>query len=59
MSAYKQFNTQDLIVSPLEVNKGFYFKGGGILTGSDIGINRFTGSLWFYKTTILFKLSFW
>tara|TARA_B100000780_G_C21103067_1_gene445259 strand:- start:351 stop:1415 length:1065 start_codon:yes stop_codon:yes gene_type:complete len=44
MSAYKQFNTQDLIVSPLEVNKSFSFKGGGILTGSDIGINRFTGS---------------
>ena len=44
MSAYKQFNAQDLIVSPLEVNKGFYFKGGDILTGSDVGINRFTGS---------------
>lgn len=25
MSAYKQFNTQDLIVSPLEVNKSFSF----------------------------------
>ena len=44
MSAYKQFNAQDLIVSPLEVNKGFYFKGGDILTGSEVGINRFTGS---------------
>ena len=44
MSAYKQFNAQDLIVSPFEVNKGFYFKGGDILTGSDVGINRFTGS---------------
>ena len=44
MSAYKQFNTQDLIVSPFEVNKGFYFKGGDILTGSEVGINRFTGS---------------
>ena len=44
MSAYKQFNAQDLIVSPLEVNKGFYFKGGDILTGSNVGINRFTGS---------------
>jgi len=51
MSAYKQFNTQDLIVSPLEVNKGFYFKGGGILTGSDIGINRFTGSRGDYLTS--------
>ena len=44
MSAYKQFNAQDLIVSPLKVNKGFYFKGGDILTGSEVGINRFTGS---------------
>ncbi len=44
MSAYKQFNSQDLIVSPLEVNKGFYSKGGDILTGSNVGINRFTGS---------------
>ena len=44
MSAYKQFNAQDLIVSPLDVNKGFYFKGGDILTGSEVGINRFTGS---------------
>ena len=43
MSAYKQFNSQDLIVSPLEVNKGFHFIGGNILTGSDIGINRFIG----------------
>tara|TARA_Y100000114_G_C11735928_1_gene316127 strand:+ start:22 stop:1083 length:1062 start_codon:yes stop_codon:yes gene_type:complete len=44
MSAYKQFNTQDLIVSPLEVNKSFHFVGGDILTGSEVGINRFTGS---------------
>lgn len=43
MSAYKQLNTQDLIVSPFEVNKGFYFVGGDILTGSDVGINRYIG----------------
>ena len=43
MSAYKQFNTQDLIVSPFEVNKGFYFKDGNILTGSNIGIDRYIG----------------
>ena len=43
MSAYKQFNTQDLIVSPLEVNKGFRILGGGALTASDIGIGRFLG----------------
>ncbi len=51
MSAYKQFNTQDLIVSPFEVNKGFYFKGGDVLTGSNVGINRFTGSKGDYLTS--------
>ncbi len=51
MSAYKQLNSQDLIVSPLEVNKGFYFKGGDILTGSDVGINRLTGSRGDYLTS--------
>tara|TARA_B100000497_G_C7678253_1_gene410071 strand:+ start:993 stop:2063 length:1071 start_codon:yes stop_codon:yes gene_type:complete len=43
MSAYKQFNTQDLIVSPFEVNKGFYFIGGDELIKSDVGVNRFIG----------------
>lgn len=44
MSAYKQFNSQDLIISPLEVNKSFHFVGGDALTGSDVGIDRFLGS---------------
>ena len=44
MSAYKQFNTQDLIISPFEVNKGFYFIGGEILTGSNVGIDRYIGT---------------
>jgi len=44
MSAYKQFNTQNLIVSPFEVNKGFHFIGGDILTGSDVGIDRYLGA---------------
>ncbi len=43
MSAYKQFNSQDLIVSPLEVNKSFYFIGGDTLTGSNFGIDRYLG----------------
>ena len=43
MSAYKQLNSQDLIVSPFEVNKSFYFIGGEELLKSDVGINRFTG----------------
>jgi len=42
MAAYKQFNSQDIIVSPLEVNKGFTFAGDA-LTGSNVGIDRFLG----------------
>jgi len=38
MSAYKQLNSQDVIVSPLEVNKGFRFVGGDALTGSNVQI---------------------
>ena len=44
MSAYKQFNTQNLIVSPFEVNKGFRFIGGDALTGSNVGIDRYLGA---------------
>ena len=43
MSAYKQFNAQDLIISPFEVNKGFHFIGGDILTGSNVEIDRYLG----------------
>ena len=43
MSAYKQFNAQDLIISPFEVNKGFHFIGGNALTGSNVGIGRYIG----------------
>ena len=42
MGAYKQFNSQDIIVSPLEVNKSFTFRGNE-LTGSDVGIDRYLG----------------
>ena len=42
MGTYKQFNSQDIIVSPLEVNKTFSFEGDA-LTGSDVGIDRFVG----------------
>jgi len=42
MAAFKQFNSQDIIISPLEVNKGFTFQGNA-LTGSDVGIDRFLG----------------
>ena len=40
MGAYKKFNSQDIIVSPLEVNKGFSYQGDA-LTGSNVGIDRF------------------
>jgi hypothetical protein len=51
MSAYKQFLTSDVIVTPFEVNKGFYYAGAENLTGSDGGVDRFLGknissSLW-------------
>ena len=41
MAAYKQFNSEDIIVSPLEVNKSFTFSGGDTLIESNIGIDRF------------------
>ena len=43
MSAYKQLNSQDLIVSPFEVNKGFHFEGGNALTSSNVEISRYIG----------------
>ena len=50
MSAFKQFNAQDVVVSPFEVNKGFNFYGlsgadyiGTNLTASNVGIDRFFG----------------
>ena len=41
MVAYKQFNSEDIIVSPLEVNKSFTFSGEGTLVKPNIGIDRF------------------
>jgi len=43
MAAFKQFNTQDVIVSPLEVNKHFYLQGGDELITSNIGVDRYIG----------------
>ena len=42
MAAFKQFNSQDVIISPLDLVKGFSFKGNA-LTGSDVGIDRYIG----------------
>jgi len=44
MAAFKQFNSQDIIVSPLEVTKNFSFAGDSELSASDAGINRFLGN---------------
>ena len=43
MTAFKQFNSQDIIVSPLEVAKGFSFSNGSALTASNVQIQRFRG----------------
>jgi len=42
MGAYKSLTVQDLIISPLEVNKSFTFSGNQ-LTGSTVNIDRFLG----------------
>lgn len=54
MSAYKQFLASDIIVSPLEVNKNFTFRGESELTDSNVGINRFLGQ---NSTSSLFNIS--
>ena len=44
MAAFKQLNSQDLIVSPLELNKGFRFEGAASFTGSNVSIERYLGT---------------
>jgi hypothetical protein len=51
MSAYKQLNSQDLIVSPFEVNKSFHFEGKDALTSSIVEINRYLGVSGDYLTS--------
>ena len=43
MSVYKSLTTSDVIVTPFKANKTFSFTGGNILTGSNVGIDRFIG----------------
>ena len=43
MGAFKKLLASDIIVTPFEVNKGFTFEGVSILTGSDVGIDRYIG----------------
>ena len=43
MSAYKQFLASDIVVTPLTLNKSFYFEGAAALTASNVGIDRYLG----------------
>ena len=43
MSVFKPFLSSDIIISPLEVNKSFSFKGAHNFTASDVGIDRHLG----------------
>jgi len=43
MGAYKQLLTSDVILTPLEVSKDFYFEGITSLTSSNVGIDRLLG----------------
>ena len=43
MAAYKTLNSQDIIVSPLEVTKAFTFSGSQ-LTTSNVNIARYAGN---------------
>jgi len=44
MAAFKTFNSQDVIISPLKVSKNFRFEGASALTASNVGIDRFLGT---------------
>ena len=43
MSAFKQFNSRDVIVTPFKVNKEFVLKGNDQFINSKVGIDRFIG----------------
>ena len=43
MAAFKTLNSQDIIISPLEVARGFSFEGNA-LTASDVGVDRYLGN---------------
>ena len=43
MSAFKNLNSKDFLISPLELNKGFRFEGGDALISSSVEIDRFLG----------------
>mgnify|MGYP000999896074 CR=1 FL=1 len=43
MSAYKQFTTKDIVITPFSANKGFSFTGNAI-TASNVGIEVYFGT---------------
>jgi hypothetical protein len=43
VGAFKTLNAQDVLISPLELNKGFNFDGGSSLIEPQVNIERFLG----------------
>jgi hypothetical protein len=43
MAAFKTLTSKDLIIAPLELNKGFKFEGATALTSSNVNIERYLG----------------
>ena len=43
MSAYKQFTTKDIVITPFSANKGFSFTGNA-MTASNVGIEVYFGT---------------
>ena len=43
MSAYKQFTTKDIVITPFFANKGFRFTGNA-LTASNVGVEVYFGT---------------
>ena len=67
MSAYKQFTTKDIVITPFSANKGFGFSNVAEMTASNVGIEIYYGTepptnklifettknaFWFHKTTV-------
>ena len=67
MSAYKQFTTKDIVITPFSANKGFLFQNIAAMTASNVGIEIYFGTQppenklifetttnirWFHKTTV-------
>ncbi len=50
MAAFKTLNAQDIIISPLHLNKGFRFEGNSALIASDVNIGRYLGKNTDYLT---------